>query len=104
MPEKDLQDHYLAVSFTEPMRIMGVEIKVFIVNLAIAFFVVVFLKIYVWLAVAAILNFILKAATTDEPDIYAKYQVQGDFYEAFSCLKAKTNLRPNGFGRKTITD
>ncbi len=100
-----LKSNYLAVSFTEPMKLMGVEVKIFTLNIVLAFFIIGILKIYAWGVVMVLLHFVFKMATTNEPEmraIYIKYQMQSDSYESFSKITPSSNLRPNGFGRKEI--
>lgn len=101
-PSKQLVPNYLAISFTEPARLMGVETKMFQFNLFIAFFMVLMLKMVWWVLVTAVFHFILKWATTAEPkmrEIYIKYQFQGDHYEPWGGISPSNNKRPIGFGR-----
>lgn len=101
-PSKELVGQYLAVSFTEPARLLGVEVKMFQFNAFIAFFMVLVLKMLWWIPLAAIFHFILRWVTTEEPkmkDIYLKYQFQGDHYEPWGGIPPIVNKRPIGFGR-----
>lgn len=101
-PSKHLVGNYLAVGFTEPSSFMGVETKLFQLNLAIGFFMALMLKLLWWIPLVFIFHFILKWVSKEEPkirEIYIKYQFQGDHYEPWGGIPPFSNKRPIGFGR-----
>ena len=101
-PSKQLVPHYLAVRFTESARFLGVETKLFQLNVAVGFFMILMLKMFWWAFLLPIFHFLLKWVTETEPkirEIYIKYQSQGDHYEPWGGIPSQNNKRPIGFGR-----
>lgn len=99
---ENIISHPLAVSFTEPARLLGVEVKLLVLNLVIGFYMFAFVKILWFPALTFALHFILQWVTAAEPkmrEIYIKYQFQGDCYEPWGGLPSSNNKRPIGFGR-----
>lgn len=101
-PFKQLIPHRLDGSFTEPSRLLGVETKLFQLNVFIGMIVILMAQFIWWLIAMVVFHFILQWVTKREPrmrEIYLKYQFQGDRYEPWGGIPPKNNKRPTGFGR-----
>lgn len=100
-----LRESRLRTSFTEPRQIMGVEIKLFLVNASTAVFMLTQFRLWEWLILTVLAHMFLKNMTKNDPDalgIYIKYGKQADRYEPWPMAGQERNQRPAGFGRGRI--
>jgi type IV secretory pathway VirB3-like protein len=84
--------------------VMGVELRLFFVNMIFLGFCFIVLK-NLWLMLGSLpLHWIFLNLTKSDPDIlpiYSIYRFQGkQFSPQLPACHAKTNLRPEGFGQR----
>ena len=100
-----LRESKLSASFTEPRSLAGVAFKLFVINVAVAAFMLITFKLWQWLILSVIAHFFFKNMTKNDPDaleVYTRYSKQGDRYEPWPLVDQQYGQRPVGFARERV--